>query len=354
MNRILLLLDHNRNRELLHAWLSQRYEVVEVVPPIKLADDFDLVIIDGVALDIMWQELFDYKNNEAPVFTPVLFITNHQSIKMVTRHLWHSVDEIIWSPIEKVELMARVEVLMRTRRLSVSLEQANQIKLNFLAMISHELRTPLTSIKGFASSMLATDIEWSDAQQHDFIQVINDEADKMQELIDQLLDLARLQSGTFAIHPVPINLCDIIAYSHTHFDTLTTMHKFNLEVPTDLPMVMADTHRIAQVLVNLIGNASKYSPLQSAITLQASQTSDCVQISVIDAGLGVPQDQRKSIFEAFRQVNNSVDGKGAGLGLAICKGIIEAHGSSIWIEDHEGPGLTINFTLPLAPVATPV
>src|SRR5688572_21697467 len=185
MDQILLLIHHKKNRELLHEWLSQRYEVSEVVPPVKLTDRFDLVIIDGIALDVMWHELHHHKNDREPVFTPVLFITSREAVRMVTRHLWRSVDEIIWSPIEKIELLARVEVLLRARRASVGLQRSNVIKLNFLAMVSHELRTPLTSIKGFAATLLTEEMHFGLEDQREFMQVIAEEAEKMQDLVDQ-------------------------------------------------------------------------------------------------------------------------------------------------------------------------
>jgi signal transduction histidine kinase len=346
MNRILLLIEHKKNRELLREWLSLRYEVVEIVPPFKLTDEFDLVIIDGVALDVMWHELYDRKNSEEPVFVPVLFITNHQAIKMVTRHLWRSVDEIIWTPVEKIELMARVEVLLRARRVSVALQKSNTLKLNFLAMVSHELRTPLTSIKGFTSTLLSEDMHFDAEHQRDFLEVIAEESEKMQDLVDQLIDLSRLESGTFAIKSVPVDLHEIIDYSHTHFDILKQRHQLHVEVPPDLPLLMADTHRVAQVLANLIGNAAKYSPEQAIIKLRAFLTADCVQIDVIDAGSGIPPEQRDDIFEAFHQVKKSTDDKGAGLGLAICKGIVEAHGGRIWVADGDAAGTTISLILP--------
>jgi two-component system, OmpR family, sensor histidine kinase KdpD len=275
-----------------------------------------------------------------------LFITSREAVRMVTRHLWRSVDEIIWSPIEKIELLARVEVLLRARRDSVALVRSNVIKLNFLAMVSHELRTPLTSIKGFAATLLAEDIHFEPDAQREFMQVIADEAEKMQELVDQLVDLSRLESGTFAIKPVPVDLHEIITFSHTHFDTLKKRHQLQVEIADDLPLVMADIQRIAQVLANLIGNSAKYSPEQTLITLQAFRMGDFVQIDIVDAGNGIPPAERETVFEAFHQIKQSTDDKGAGLGLAICKGIIEAHGGRIWVADHEGAGSTISFTLP--------
>src|SRR5690349_5309443 len=119
MNRILLLVEHLRNRVLLREWLGARYEIVEIVPPTELPAKFDMAIIDGVVLDRLWKDIYQCKLEEQPVYMPILFLTNRKDVRMITRHLWKSIDDIIWTPIEKHELLARVEVLLRARRLSL-------------------------------------------------------------------------------------------------------------------------------------------------------------------------------------------------------------------------------------------
>jgi K+-sensing histidine kinase KdpD len=235
-------------------------------------------------------------------------------------------------------------------------ERANEIKTRFLAMISHELRTPLTSIKGFTTTLLAEDVTWEPEEQRDFIQTIEQEANRLQELIDHLLDLSRLEAGMLPIELEPHSLQEIMQDVLPQFQVMTQKHRLTLRLPANLPTVFMDAKRIAQVLVNLVHNAALYSPEGTQITLTAGVRRGFMTVSVIDQGPGIPPAERKRVFKAFRrgihEENNA--GKGAGLGLAICKGLVEAHGGRIWVKKQTNPGTTISFTIPLVPSNGPV
>ena len=235
-------------------------------------------------------------------------------------------------------------------------ERANEIKTKFLAMISHELRTPLTSIKGFTTTLLADDVTWEPEEQRDFVQTIQQEANRLQELIDHLLDLSRLEAGMLPIVKRSHALSEILADAQSQFHSLTQQHLLTLHLPADLPPVYVDARRIAQVLVNLVRNASTYAPPETEIRISASVRGDFVQVNVGDQGPGIPPADRKRVFQAFRRGMREENGtsKGAGLGLAICKGLVEAHGGRIWIKKKNSPGTTISFTIPLVPSNTPV
>jgi PAS domain S-box-containing protein len=235
-------------------------------------------------------------------------------------------------------------------------ERANEIKTRFLAMISHELRTPLTSIKGFTTTLLAEDVAWEPEEQRDFVLTIQQEANRLQELIDHLLDLSRLEAGMLPIVMEAHSLVEIIADGMPQLETMTRRHRFSLRLPADLPPVRVDAKRIAQVLVNLVHNAVAYSPAGTEIILTASVRGGWLQVSVSDQGPGIPAAERKHVFQAFQRGIHEEDGagKGAGLGLAICKGLVEAHGGRIWIKKQPPPGTTIAFTLQLAPTELPV
>jgi PAS domain S-box-containing protein len=229
-------------------------------------------------------------------------------------------------------------------------ELANDLKLKFLAMISHELRTPLTSIKGFATTLLADDVQWHPATQHDFLRTIDEETDKLSDLIEQLLDLSRLEAGTLRIAPKLQPLDHVIATALAQLQIITAEHQFMLNVPRDLPFIRVDAERIGQVLTNLVGNAARYSPAQTVITLTAQRVNDMLQIDVADHGPGIPSQARARIFEPFEQVGRPPTTRtgGAGLGLAICKGLVEAHGGRIWVQERAEPGTTVSFTIPIA------
>ena len=229
-------------------------------------------------------------------------------------------------------------------------ERANELRLRFLGMISHELRTPLTSIKGFATTLLATDLTWDQQNQHEFLSIIDNEADKLADMIDQLLDLSRIESGALRIEPKRQPFKSVMDAAQPNLILAAQDHPITIDVPADLPVVNTDCVRITQVLVNLVSNAAKYSPNSALIRVTARQEESWVLVQVIDHGQGIASADRPYVFEAFRRGSERTvqHTKGAGLGLAICKGIIEAHGGRIWIEDRIGPGTAISFTLPSA------
>jgi PAS domain S-box-containing protein len=230
-------------------------------------------------------------------------------------------------------------------------ERANEIKTRFLAMISHELRTPLTSIKGFTTTLLADDVTWDPDEQRDFIQTIQQETNRLQELIDHLLDLSRLEAGRLPITPAPHSFHEIIEDALPQFHSLTTGRTLSFHLPADLPPVFVDARRIAQVLVNLVRNASTYSPKGTEISISASPRKSFVQVNVNDQGPGIPLAEHKRVFRAFQRGADAenIAAQGAGLGLAICKGLVEAQGGRIWIKKKTTPGATISFTIPLVP-----
>jgi PAS domain S-box-containing protein len=228
-------------------------------------------------------------------------------------------------------------------------EKANEMKLKFLAMISHELRTPLTSIKGFATTLLADDVQWDATEERDFIQTINLEADKLTELIEQLLDLSRLDAGLLPIRPATHRLDDIVTTAMAQLQSISQHHSLVVDMAADLPRVNADRQRVGQVITNLVDNAAKYSPYGSEIRLSARRVDRAVQVDVSDQGIGIAPEERQRVFEAFRrgEGESTKRTKGAGLGLAICKGLIEAQGGRIWVQPRERPGSTVSFTLPV-------
>lgn len=231
-------------------------------------------------------------------------------------------------------------------------ERSSKIKTEFLAMISHELRTPLTSIIGFTTTLLAEDVVWEPEEQRDFIQTIQQEANRLEELISHLLDLSRLDAGMLPILLEPHALNEIIEDALPQFHILTSGQILSMHLPDNLPPVYVDAKRIAEVLVNLVRNSSIYAPEGTEISISASVRGGFVQINVTDQGPGIPPSEHKKVFKAFRRGVNVESGstQGAGLGLAICRGLVEAHGGRIWIKKKTTPGATISFTIPLVPL----
>ena len=208
---------------------------------------------------------------------------------------------------------------------------------------------PLTTIKGFASTLLADDVTFSAKDQHEFLQLIAEESDRLTELVEQLMDLARLKAGTLRVNVETLPLQAILRMAQARLETLGANHRLIVETPTDMLHLMADGQRVAQVLVNLVGNAAKFAPPGTEIRVRVSCLPAKAQFDVEDQGPGIPPEKRTLVFEAFRQLEPRRGGRrGAGLGLAISKELVEAQGGRIWIQDAEHPGTVISFTLPLA------
>ncbi len=256
----------------------------------------------------------------------------------------------LYNTLQRHSAVLEAKVAAQTKELQAALEraqEADRLKSAFLAMISHELRSPLASIKGFASTLLQDDVEWDRASQREFLSIIEYESDKLSELIDQLLDMSRLESGTLEVKPVPCPLEAILEDVMERLHMLAKSHQLQVTLPPDLPRVFADRQRIGQVLSNLVENAAKYSPAGSTIAIGATADTDWMTVSVSDQGVGIAQEFHKRIFEEFFRIPEDQNQPGTGLGLAICRGIIEAHGGRIWVESEPQKGSTFKFTLPI-------
>lgn len=246
--------------------------------------------------------------------------------------------------------------------------EAEAIKAHLLATVSHELRTPLASIKGFATTLLRSDVAWSQEAQREFLTIINEESDRLTALISELLDTSRLELGEYSIEPEPMALRPVIEQVVFQAQTRTEAHRFVIDCPQEgrpqgapqppqspqqpegVLLSWADPRRIKQVLHNLLENAIQYSPQGGTIIVRARVRDEEVVISVIDEGIGIPMEEQERIFEPFYRGRALGRGrrKGLGLGLSICRSIVERHGGRIWVESEPGRGSVFSFTLPLA------
>lgn len=229
------------------------------------------------------------------------------------------------------------------------LKEIDEARSKFVSIVSHEFRTPLTGI-AMAAGLLARSSNDRPAKEVELLNIIREDADRLNKTVSDLLNLSRLESGRIEMHRAEEDLGQIIsAVAHTFEPQARSAGvSINIEVQPALPRVWADADKLALVLTNLLTNALRYSPQGGSVTIRAS-THDLqsVLVSVIDMGPGIPEEYRETIFEPFTQVPNRRTG-GAGLGLAICKEIIEAHGGSIWVESESGKGSTFRFTVPIA------
>ena len=229
--------------------------------------------------------------------------------------------------------------------------EMDRMKAEFIATISHELRTPLGFIKGYATTLMRDDITVEADARREFLQVIDEESDKLRGMIDELLDASRLQAGRLQIDRKSVGLTELLeATLRRAVPTIEQAgHTVEIQLPPDDAEVLADAGRIEQVLFNLIENAARYSDPGSAIEVEAAVQDHYALVSVKDHGDGIPAHELERVFEPFYRGENSRQRRagGTGLGLAICKGIVESHGGKLWVESTPGKGSTFFFTLPL-------
>jgi two-component system sensor histidine kinase KdpD len=229
--------------------------------------------------------------------------------------------------------------------------ELNQQKTERLNAISHDLRGPLANIKAYAETLSDSGEALSEDERGSFLVTIEDEADRLRDLLDGLLDLSRLEAGVMTMEQEPLNL-RLIAERQTA-SCPSPIHTLELTIPEDL-FVLGDRRRLGQVFHNLIENAIKYSPDGGGIGIAAASADEGVIITVADQGVGIPRHQWNKVFEPYHRAETSGKIVGTGLGLAICKGIVEAHGGRIWVESAAGVGSTFSFTVPIAKVAATV
>ena len=235
------------------------------------------------------------------------------------------------------------------------LEELERLRTDFLGMVSHELRTPLTSIKGSAATVLGASSPLDPAEIRQFFHIIEEQADNMRDLINNLLDLSRIEAGTLSVVAEPTDVSAVIDQARNAFLSGGYHNSIEINVTPSLPRVAADGKRIVQVLHNLFSNASQYSREWSPIRVTAWLHDAHVVISVADEGTGVASENLPRLFTKFARIDSSGDRRigGNGLGLAICRGIVEAHGGRIWAESEgEGHGTRLVFTIPAVDVAT--
>ncbi|MDE2812341.1 MAG: ATP-binding protein [Gemmatimonadota bacterium] len=244
-----------------------------------------------------------------------------------------------------------VESVVVTLQDMTPLEELERLRADLLGMVSHELRVPLTSIRGSATALLDTSSDLDPAELHQFLHIIVNQVDHMRELIGDLLDVARIKTGTLPVSPEPTEVTSLVDRARNIFLSSGGRHDLDLDLALDLPPIMADRSRIVQVLSNLLSNAARHSLESSVIRVIALREDLHVAVTVADEGTGISAERLPHLFRKFSRTDDESGEReigGSGLGLAICKGIVEAHGGRIWAEsDGLGQGARFTFTLPV-------
>ena len=230
-----------------------------------------------------------------------------------------------------------------------ALAESDRLKSALLAAVSHELRTPLATIKVATGSLLSPTAVWTEQDRAEFLRAVDAEADRLARTVDNLLDLSRIEGGVLRPDTGWHDAAALVAETAAHLRGHAAAHRVVVELAPGLPPACFDRDQVGRVLTNLGENAVKHTAPGTTVTFSARALPGAVELAVRDDGPGIPADELPRVFDRFSRGSRSTGVPGAGIGLAICKGLVEAHGGRIWAESREGEGTTVRLTLPLAP-----
>jgi len=374
VSQILLLVEQKENRRLLLEWLAVYYEVLlphstenseEFLP---FNQSFDLAIIDGLALKRHWQWVAAQKQAEHPVCLPFLLITSRSDVGMATQFIWQSIDDLIIAPIEKIELQARVEILLRSRQLSLTLklshdqldrtlqtaQELNEMKTSLLYMIAHDVRNPLNFIIGTTQLLTKYKLTLTDEKTQELLDKTQAAAKGIDLLLDDVLLLGRVESGKTGFSLLPIDLAkfcnELVGEFHSSLKLKPENDRVTLSFVNHSQSAMAclEVSLLRRILGNLLSNAIKYSPPNTEVIFELKVTETEAIFSVEDTGIGIPVADQGRLFDSFYRAKNVGRIPGTGLGLSIVKKCVDLHGGEITLISEEGVGSTFTVTLPIA------
>jgi len=240
--------------------------------------------------------------------------------------------------------------IIATLRDITHFREAEELKSTFISVISHELKTPVALIKGYVSTLRREDVSWERQVVEDSLEVIEEEADRLTELIENLLDASRLQAGALEINQSDVALEVLAGRIAKRFSTQTEIHSIVVKFPEKFPVILGDEDRLTQVLSNLVSNAIKYSPNGGQIQINGRVKEGYIVLCVSDQGRGIAQNDIPYVFDRFYRAEDATrQTKGAGLGLFLARAVIEAHGGRIWVDTKPGEGASVCFSLPREP-----
>jgi signal transduction histidine kinase len=359
MKKILLLLEHKQNRYLLSQSLQEAgYEVLSPSADDDLKElhnTFDLCILGAVALDKFSDWVEATKKAEEPVFLPFLLITSRSDVRMATRHLWKTIDELITNPIEKIELQVRIEALLQKRQLSLKLKAANdnlqnlnELKSRFISVASHEFRNPLHIILAYAQMLYRGGEKLSSEKKKQLFSRIKASAKKMTNTLDDVLILTK---GELTEQKCNLQILDLKEFCQQLVAEIkigsANNQDINFTVQGEFKKAYFDENLLRHILTNLLTNALKYSPLETGVDFDLIFQDKEIIFKIKDTGIGIPLKDQTHLFESFRRASNVGEIPGTGLGLAIVKQSVDLHGGTIAVDSEDGVGTTFTVVLPL-------
>jgi signal transduction histidine kinase len=302
--------------------------------------------LDGTAIDVEVTAESFWRDNKPAVLLIARDVTEYKRIEALlheseSRHRRLTELYLDLIGVESARTAELQNALRRAR-------EVDELKSHLLSIVSHELRTPLTAIRGQTSTLLDYESEMSREEQIEALRAIDKEAARLDELIGNVLDMSRLESGTLSLEWVAVDICPILREEIDSIAASAPDHTVLATIP-DLPLAQADPRRLRQVIRNLLENAVKFSRPGTRIHVEAEANPTAILIHVHDEGIGIAEEHLPHIFDRFyRAERGSIRGSGMGLGLAICRGLIEAMGGRLQVASHVGQGSTFSFSLPLA------
>jgi PAS domain S-box-containing protein len=268
----------------------------------------------------------------------------HQRADGMTITLADNYSPLVDDEGQTMQVIANVRDMTRLR-------EAEELKQTLLSIISHELKTPVSIIKGYAGTLAREDANWDRQTLAEGLAVIEEEADRLDRLINNLLEASRLQAGGLRLNLSYINLADMAKGVVEKLQATTQKHTFEVNFPDDYPLIQGDFERLREVLTNLVGNAIKYSPEGGLITIggRIDSAQNNIRFYVRDKGIGIPPAEQERIFDRFHRIDNRLARQtpGTGLGLYLVKAVVEAHGGKVWVESAPGQGSTFWVELPV-------
>ncbi|WP_013320425.1 ATP-binding response regulator [Gloeothece verrucosa] len=364
-DHILLMVSQSENRRLLTDLLKTEYSLLFFVNEKSLSQDFDLCIVDGLALKRYQCQLQARREASEPVFLPFVLLISRPQMKIINDVLPAQVDEALVIPIEKVELLGRLKALLRSRRLTLELKAANEqlqhlnaFKSRFLSMASHDLRSPLSAISASAQLLQNHYHKLSRDKQERILQLMHSGVKRMTQLLNDIVIINQAEEGKLTFHPSFFNLDQFCQELVEQFQMASgSRHQIEFMSVTDSKTdhfklfnsdfkVYMDKNLLYHIFSNLLDNAIKYSPDGGIISCKLIYQEHQVICQIKDPGIGIPLEKQQKLFEAFVRGDNVEKIRGTGLGLSIVKQCVELHGGTIACESQINLGTTFIVTLP--------
>ncbi len=348
MARILLAIDHEANRRLLAEELAPDHIVLEGSAAADLAGDIDLIVVGGPVARRLSRELVLTKRARAPIFLPVLLLASHPELRTDSSELPDAVDEVISLPVRKAEMRARIESLLRTRRLSRQVKRHSDDLQALVYGLSHDLRAPARAATSFARLLREQYGDVVDETALHYLNRVEDAAERIQDVLEFLQIFAALGRSQVNRYPVPLD--DAVELIVERFEDQIGASGAEVRVQGDLPEVLADPVLLDMVLSNLISNALKYvEPGKSPqVDIRGEVSERHVRLYVHDRGIGIAAESRTRIWQPFIRLHGEEAYPGTGLGLPIARRAAELMGGKLDLVSEPGEGACFRVELSLA------